>query len=77
MRFRDAILFLGAAALAQPPVAASAHVITIPACGGGEVRHLRIPGDPDDPAERRDCAKACHAIGERRSRPGAGKGVCC
>lgn len=76
MTLRLAILLLGAAALALPTVAVDARVLTIRMCGGG-VHRMQLPGDPTDPAQRRDCAKACHALTERRSRPGATKTPCC
>jgi hypothetical protein len=48
---------------------ADARVLTIPACGGASHRMI-VPGDPADPEQRRDCAKACHAIGDRRGKRG-------
>ena len=77
MRLRVACLLCGAIALAQPPVPASAHMLTIPACGGGKVRHMALPRDPTVPAEEKDCVKACHAVTERRSKHRADTGRCC
>ncbi len=77
MRLRIALLMLGAIALAQPPVPAEAHVLTIPVCGGGKAKHVVIPGDPADPAEERGCTKACHAITDRRSKHCGDKSRCC
>ena len=77
MTLRLAVLLLGAAALAQPPVAANVRILTIPACGGGEAHHRLVPADPADPAKGPDCAKACHAVADRRAKPGAAKRPCC
>lgn len=77
MRLRVAILMLGALALAQPPVLADAHVLVIPACGGGKAKRVLIPGGPSAPADEEGCAKACHAVTERRSKLGGDKGRCC
>ena len=68
MTLRRIILTLGAAALMQPPVA-EARILTIPACGG-QTHRMIVPADPADPDQRRDCAKACHAIGDRRGKKG-------
>jgi len=73
---RALALGLAAAALAQPPVAVEAHMLVVPLCGGGAHR-VMLPGDPADPAQRRDCAKACHAVTERRGKPLGGKRGCC
>lgn len=77
MSMRLAVLLLGAAALAQPPVAADVRLLTIPACGGGKAHHMLVPVDPADPAKGSDCAKACHAVTDRRAKPGATKRSCC
>ena len=69
------VLALAAAVLMQPPGAAQARVLTVPSCGGAA--HLMIvPGDPADPKPRRDCAKACHVIGERRGKRPGSLGCC-
>ena len=73
---RRPALALAALALMQPPVAVEAHVLALPACGGGTHRMLLLPGDPLDPGQRRDCAKACHAVTDRRGKA-AGKKCCC
>lgn len=75
MTVRRIALVLGVAALVQPPVAAEARVLTVPACGGASHR-MMVPGDPADPEQRRDCAKACHAVSERRGKPAVSKGCC-
>jgi len=75
MTVRDVALALAAAALMQPPVAAEVRVLTIPACGGASHR-MMVPGDPADPGQRRDCAKACHAVGDRRGKAGGPKRCC-
>jgi len=74
MTVRSIVLMLGAAALMPPPVA-DARVLTIPACGGASHR-MMVPGDPADHEQRRDCAKACHAIGDRRGKRAGPKGCC-
>lgn len=70
------LIALAAAALVQPPVAAEARVLTVPSCGGAAHRTM-LPGDPADPGPRRDCAKACHAVTDRRVKPVGGKRDCC
>ncbi len=75
MTLRHLALMLGAAALMQPPAAAEALVLTVPACGGPS--HLMIvPGDPEDPKQRRECAKGCHAFSERRGKRARVKDGC-
>ena len=76
MRARAIMLLTGAAALMQPPIAVEARVLTVPSCGGA-VHRMMLPGDPADPAERRECAKACHAVTDRREKAGGRKGSCC
>ncbi|MDK2760917.1 MAG: hypothetical protein KYX64_06100 [Sphingopyxis sp.] len=76
MTLRRIVMAVGAAALMQPPVVGEARVLTIPVCGGG-VNRIIIPGDPADPGGRGDCAKACHAITERRTKTGSDKKRCC
>lgn len=71
-----AIVMVGAAALMQPPVAGEARVLLLPSCGGVAHRML-VPGDPTDPDRRRDCAKACHAVTDRRGKAGGTKRDCC
>ncbi|UNU43177.1 hypothetical protein EAO27_10990 [Sphingopyxis sp. YF1] len=70
-------LLVAAATLMQPPVAAEAHVMTIPACGGAAAERMLVPGDPADPAQRRECAKACHAMTDRRGKGNGSKRDCC
>lgn len=70
------LIVLAAAALVQPPVAAEARILTVPSCRGAAHRIL-LPGDPDDPGQQRDCAKACHAVTDRRAKPVGGKRGCC
>lgn len=76
MSVRPAILLIGAASLMLPPVAVDARILVVPACGGAAHR-MMIPGDPADPFQRRDCAKACHAITERRGKSGGVRKGCC
>ncbi|MBJ7499179.1 MAG: hypothetical protein JHC57_05460 [Sphingopyxis sp.] len=73
---RRLLAAMGAAALMQPPIAADARILTVPSCGGAAHRMI-VPGDPADPDQRRDCAKACHAVTDRRSKAGEGKKGCC
>lgn len=73
---RRCVHMLGALALVQPPLAVEARVLIVGSCGGAPHR-MMIPGDPADPDQRRDCAKACHAVTERRSKPGSEKKICC
>lgn len=76
MIVRRIVLAIGALALMQPPIAVEARVLTLPSCGGAPHRAM-VPGDPADPAQRRDCAKACHAVTDRRGKsPGAKKNCC-
>lgn len=72
------LLMLGAIALAQPPVTVGAYMLKIPACGGGGVKYVSMPRDPAAPAQDDGCAKACHAIADRRSKHRGDKtGGCC
>ncbi len=73
---RRLLAAMGAAALMQPPVAADARILTVTSCGGA-AHWMIVPGDPADPDQRRDCAKACHAVTDRRSKAGGGKKGCC
>ena len=75
MTGRRPALALAALALMQPPVAVEAHVLVLPACGGGMHRMLLL-GDPLDPDQRRDCAKACHAVTDRRGKAAVKKSCC-
>ena len=70
------LVAMGALALMQPPIAVDARVLTLPSCGGAAHRTM-VPGDPADPAQRRDCVKACHAVTDRRGKSGGGKKDCC
>lgn len=64
-------------ALALTPLAGNARVILVPACGGA-AHMLLVPADPasPDPAGG-DCAKACHALNDRRGKPVAARKGCC
>ncbi|WP_443971328.1 hypothetical protein [Sphingobium sp. CR28] len=76
MRGAQLVAILAAVALAQPPVTAQARVMTIMMCGGQTV-HMVVPGNPDDPEQGQHCPKACHAIAERRAKPGELEQDCC
>ncbi|WOF42603.1 hypothetical protein KNJ79_15700 [Sphingopyxis indica] len=70
---------LGAATgLAIAPLTADAQLLLLPACGGG-AHLLVVPGDPAAPGGKGDqCAKACHAVTDRRTKAKDGKrGGCC
>lgn len=63
------------AALALAPLAVDARVVIVPDCGGG--RHMLIvPGEPDDRGGGA-CAKACHAMTERRGKSPGTRKACC
>ena len=76
MNIRNIFVAMGAAALMQPPIAVEAHILTVPSCGGA-ARRMIVPGDPADPDNRRDCAKACHSVADRRSKSDGVKKLCC
>lgn len=60
--------------LALAPLTSDARVLIVPDCGGG--RHmLLVPGQTDD--EGSPCAKACHAMTDRRNRSPEAKKNCC
>jgi len=60
--------FAAAAGLALAPLSVDARVLTVPGCGAA-VRMLIVPGDPATPGPGdRGCAKACHAVTERRGK---------
>ena len=62
-------------ALALAPLAVDARVLIVPDCGGG--RHILIvPGEPDDRGGGA-CAKACHAMTERRGKSLGVRKSCC
>lgn len=76
MRLRRLVLTVSAAALAQPSGAADAEMLLVPGCGSAA--HLIIvPRDPSVPKRGRDCAKACHAVSDRREKLVKKKGCCC
>jgi hypothetical protein len=58
-----------AVALALAPLASEAQLLIVPGCGAG-AQMLVVPQDPAAPdrGEGRDCAKACHAASDRRSK---------
>ena len=63
------------AALALAPLAVDARVVIVPDCGGG--RHMLIvPGKSDDRGGGA-CAKACHAMTERRGKSPGTRKACC
>ena len=69
--------FAGVAGLALAPLTGDTRVLVVPDCGGG--RHIMIvPDDADTSTEEGGgCAKACHAMTDRRHGPtGARKGCC-
>jgi hypothetical protein len=70
---RAMLALLTATALIHAPLArADAQMIAVSNCNGG-MSLLVIPGDDDAPVRKgSDCAKACHAMCDRRSK-GDGK----
>lgn len=63
------------ASLALAPLAVDARVLIVPDCGSG--RHMLIvPGGPDDRGGGA-CAKACHAMTERRGKTPGTRKACC
>jgi hypothetical protein len=63
------------AALALTPLTVDARVVIVPDCGGG--RHMLIvPGKSDDQGGGA-CAKACHAMSERRGKSPGTRKACC
>ena len=76
MSARRFALTLAIAALIQPPVAAHARVLIVPACGGA-LHRLIVPDDPADPGQEKDCAKACHAVTDRRGKSAKARPGCC
>jgi hypothetical protein len=77
MTARRLIAIAAAAGLALAPLASDARVLRVPTCGGG-VRHLILPTDPAaPPRDENDCAKACHAVTERRDRLTGKRSGCC
>lgn len=68
---------IAAAGLAVAPLATDARVVRVPACGGG-AHNLVLPADPGAPRnEGSSCAKACHAVNDRREKSAGKKGRCC
>ena len=62
-------------ALALAPLAVDARVLIFPDCGGG--RHMLLVPDAPDGRGENDCAKACHAMTERRGKSLAVRKSCC
>ena len=62
-------------ALALAPLAVDARVLIVPDCGGG--RHLLLVPDAPDGNGERACAKACHAMTERRGKSLGVRKSCC
>jgi len=67
---------VAAAGLATAPLATDARVIRVGACGAA-AQHLVLPADPVRPRDDGgDCAKACHAMTDRRNRLSGERGCC-
>jgi len=62
-------------ALSLAPLAVDARVLIVPDCGGG--RHLLFVPDAPDGKGEEVCAKACHAMTERRGKSLAVRKSCC
>ena len=75
MTHRIVASLTAAAALALAPLAVDARIVIVPDCGGG--RHmLFVPGKSDDRGGD-TCAKACHAMTERRGKSAGTRTACC
>ncbi len=71
-----ALASLGAGtALALAPLAVDARALIVPDCGGG--RHLLFVPDVPGGKGEKACAKACHAMTERRGKPLGVRIGCC
>ncbi|MBB6124860.1 hypothetical protein [Sphingobium subterraneum] len=68
---------LAAFALATAPLAVHARLLLVSSCTGA-AHLLVIPVDPAVPqkGDRDDCAKACHAVLDRRDKATEKKGCC-
>lgn len=67
---------MAAAGLASAPLATDARVIRVGACGAA-AQHLVLPADPVRPRDDSgSCAKACHAMTDRRDRLSGKRGCC-
>ncbi len=77
MNARVVAAALATAGLTVTPLAGEARVLLLPTCTGG-VHMIVLPGDPTAPRERDDhCAKACHAVTDRRAKLPGEKRECC
>ena len=63
--------------LVLAPLASGATLLVVPGCSGAS--HLLVlPHDPAAPADKgRGCAKACHAVTDRREKSGKARKSCC
>ncbi len=65
-----------AAGLAVAPLETGARVLRVGACGGA-AQYLVVPADPARPRDDGgNCAKACHAMTDRRDRLSGKRGCC-
>lgn len=59
------------------PLASGATVLVVPSCSGAS-HLLVVPNDPAAPADKGGgCAKACHAVTDRRDKSATGRKSCC
>jgi len=76
MTARRIAAIMAAAGLASAPLATDARVIRVGACGAA-AQHLVLPADPVRPRDDSgSCAKACHALTDRRDRLSGKRGCC-
>ena len=68
---------LASLSLALAPLASGATILMVPNCSGAS--HLLVlPHDPASPPARGGgCAKACHAMTDRRAKSPTGRKSCC
>jgi hypothetical protein len=68
---------LAGCGLALAPLASGATIVIVPSCSGAS--HLLVlPHDPAAPPDREGgCAKACHAMTDRRAKSPTGRKSCC
>lgn len=72
---RRVAAIVAAAGLASAPLATDARVIRVRACGAAAQR-LVLPANPARPRDDGSCAKACHAMTDRRDRLSGKRGCC-
>ena len=76
MIVRAAGSLAAALGLALAPLAGDARILRVRDCAGG-THMLIVPGDPIAPDKGGDCAKACHALADRRGKAPGARRTCC